>query len=234
MIRPSVWGGMAKVLDVIWGVRKQKYFCKQDWTASISLIRFNKFAVARKSEGRGKTPPPAGEVSKDGWSRSGIKATAMDAFEGMGFVAKRRTGWDAGRNRQRLARRTMTLLGRHLWHPPARAPIGQFSGTRPAYQLFSTRNTLQGSALIPTDQRTSSWLPAIVRSSIRQVPADSSAWKTCRFAKRANSPCNLPGARRIRSSATAMGCSCSNVGDVADRTAEARTPTVSRIMAAFC
>jgi hypothetical protein len=123
---------MRKVLDVIWGVRKQKYFCKQDWTASISLIRFNKFAVARKSEGRGKTPSPAGEVSKDGWSRSGIKATAVDAFEGMGFVAKRRTGWDAGRNRQRLARRTMTLLGRHLWHPPARAPIGQFSGTRPA------------------------------------------------------------------------------------------------------
>src|SRR5713101_9938704 len=25
--RPSVWDGMRKVLDVIWGVRKQKYFC---------------------------------------------------------------------------------------------------------------------------------------------------------------------------------------------------------------
>ncbi len=29
---PLLWGGMAKVLDVIWGVRKQKYFCKQGWT----------------------------------------------------------------------------------------------------------------------------------------------------------------------------------------------------------
>ena len=31
-----------------WGVRKPKYFGKQDWTGSISLIRLNKFAVARK------------------------------------------------------------------------------------------------------------------------------------------------------------------------------------------
>ncbi len=30
--RPSVWDGMQKVLDVIWGVRKQKYFCKGGWT----------------------------------------------------------------------------------------------------------------------------------------------------------------------------------------------------------
>ena len=64
MIRPSVWDGMCKVLEVIWGVRKQEYFCIQDWTGSISLIRFNKFAVARKSEQRGGAPSPAGEVSK--------------------------------------------------------------------------------------------------------------------------------------------------------------------------
>jgi hypothetical protein len=110
----------------------------------------------------------------------------------------------------------------------------QFSGTRSAYQLFSRRNTLRSSALIPTDQRTSSWLQAIARSFIRQVPTGISAWKTCRFAERANYPCNLPGARRIRSSATAMSCSYSNAGHVAGRTTEARTPTTSRIMAAFC
>ncbi|HEX9586151.1 MAG TPA: hypothetical protein VGA15_00200, partial [Bradyrhizobium sp.] len=70
MIRPSVWDGMRKVLEVIWGVRKQEYFCIQDWTGSISLIRFNKFAVARKSEQRGGAPSPAGEVSKDGWFKA--------------------------------------------------------------------------------------------------------------------------------------------------------------------
>src|SRR5713101_1185295 len=48
-IRPSVWDGMRNVLEVIWGVRKQKYFFKQDWTAQIRLIHFNKFACARKS-----------------------------------------------------------------------------------------------------------------------------------------------------------------------------------------
>src|SRR5216684_5698791 len=30
--RPSVWDGMARVVEVIWGVRKQKYFCKRDST----------------------------------------------------------------------------------------------------------------------------------------------------------------------------------------------------------
>src|ERR1700682_6280020 len=30
--RPSWWDGMAGVVDVIWGVRKQKYFCKRDST----------------------------------------------------------------------------------------------------------------------------------------------------------------------------------------------------------
>src|SRR6266478_9845731 len=29
---PLFWGGTRKVLDVIWGVRKQKYFCKGDST----------------------------------------------------------------------------------------------------------------------------------------------------------------------------------------------------------
>jgi len=29
---PLLWGGMREVLDVIWGVRKQKYFCKEGWT----------------------------------------------------------------------------------------------------------------------------------------------------------------------------------------------------------
>jgi hypothetical protein len=45
---PLLWDGMRKVLDVIWGVRKQEYFCKEDWTSSISLIHFNKFGRARK------------------------------------------------------------------------------------------------------------------------------------------------------------------------------------------
>src|SRR5229473_622348 len=39
---------MPGVLDVIWGVRKQEYFCKEDWTGGIRLIRFNKFGRARK------------------------------------------------------------------------------------------------------------------------------------------------------------------------------------------
>src|SRR5258708_10779970 len=39
---PLLWGGMREVLEVIWGVRKQKYFCKRDWTTQISLRKHNK------------------------------------------------------------------------------------------------------------------------------------------------------------------------------------------------
>jgi hypothetical protein len=34
--------------EVIWGKREAKYFFGKDWTGSISLIRFDKFAGARK------------------------------------------------------------------------------------------------------------------------------------------------------------------------------------------
>jgi hypothetical protein len=40
--RPSVWGGMAMDIEVIWVRREGKYFCKWDWTGQITLIRFNK------------------------------------------------------------------------------------------------------------------------------------------------------------------------------------------------
>ena len=39
---PLWWGGMAKVLEVIWGGRKQKYFCERDWTAQIRLKSHDK------------------------------------------------------------------------------------------------------------------------------------------------------------------------------------------------
>ena len=40
---------MAVVVKVIWAVRKPEYFCKPDWTASISLIRLDKLAFWRKT-----------------------------------------------------------------------------------------------------------------------------------------------------------------------------------------
>jgi hypothetical protein len=39
---PLLWGGMGEVLEMIWGVRKQKYFCNEDWTTQISLRKHNK------------------------------------------------------------------------------------------------------------------------------------------------------------------------------------------------
>jgi hypothetical protein len=54
---------MGKVLEIIWGVRKQKYFCEWDWTGGIRLIRFNKFGRARSFES---------------WSCAAHEATATD------------------------------------------------------------------------------------------------------------------------------------------------------------
>ena len=38
--------------EVIWVWRESKYFCGQDWTSSISLIRFDNSSAARKRFGR--------------------------------------------------------------------------------------------------------------------------------------------------------------------------------------
>ena len=39
---PLLWGGMARVLEVIWVSRKPKYFCKEDWTTQIRLKNHDK------------------------------------------------------------------------------------------------------------------------------------------------------------------------------------------------
>ena len=44
---PLYRDGMARLVEVIWVERKGKYFCKQDWTAQIRLIRFNKSRCGR-------------------------------------------------------------------------------------------------------------------------------------------------------------------------------------------
>jgi hypothetical protein len=46
--RPSRGGGTAGDIEVIWGVDEAKNFRKQDWTAKISLISFDKFRFVRR------------------------------------------------------------------------------------------------------------------------------------------------------------------------------------------
>ena len=47
--RPSDGRGTAALIDLIWAKREAVYFCTRDWTGSISLIGFEKFAVWRKA-----------------------------------------------------------------------------------------------------------------------------------------------------------------------------------------
>src|SRR5258707_15721131 len=48
-IRPSCGTGWRELVEMICPTGEAKYFCKGDWTAQITLIRFNKFAAARKT-----------------------------------------------------------------------------------------------------------------------------------------------------------------------------------------
>jgi hypothetical protein len=57
-IRPSMWDGMARDMDVIWVKREAENFLEGDWTGGIRLIGFNKFAAVRKSARRAKEAPP--------------------------------------------------------------------------------------------------------------------------------------------------------------------------------
>jgi hypothetical protein len=54
---------MARVLEVIWGKRERKSFCKEDWTGEITLIRFNKFRRARKRRSSQRVRPLAGPMT---------------------------------------------------------------------------------------------------------------------------------------------------------------------------
>ena len=54
--RPSQRAGMARGINLICPIRERESFCGRDWTGEISLIRFNKFAPARK---RVRLTPPA-------------------------------------------------------------------------------------------------------------------------------------------------------------------------------
>src|SRR5436190_8154945 len=45
---PLMWDGMARLIVLIWVRPETECFCKGDWTAQISLIRFNKFGCARR------------------------------------------------------------------------------------------------------------------------------------------------------------------------------------------
>ena len=59
----AVWGGTGRDIDLIWVRREQKYFCRQDWTASISLNRFNKsscIVIARSASPLGGLVSPTG------------------------------------------------------------------------------------------------------------------------------------------------------------------------------
>ena len=47
---PLEWRETAADMEVIWISGEGKYFCKQGWTAQISLIHLNKFGCARKVE----------------------------------------------------------------------------------------------------------------------------------------------------------------------------------------
>src|SRR5229473_1730665 len=66
---------MRKVLDVIWGVRKQEYFCIWDWTGGIRLIRFNKFGRARKR--RSGLPEWSATKSEGGAAGATLVATPL-------------------------------------------------------------------------------------------------------------------------------------------------------------
>src|SRR5579863_3589310 len=54
--RPSSGTGRGELVEMICPTAKAKYFSREDWTGSISLIRFKKFAVRRTAERRESWP----------------------------------------------------------------------------------------------------------------------------------------------------------------------------------
>jgi hypothetical protein len=68
-IRPSKGNETAADKEVIWAKGERKYFSKRDWTAQITLNRFNKFAVTRKGEKEGYELTPSLRAERSNPSR---------------------------------------------------------------------------------------------------------------------------------------------------------------------
>jgi hypothetical protein len=91
--RPSEWDGMAGNMDVIWGKGEGKYFCRHDWTGSISLIRFRKLVFRRKVEKRamGRRRHCERKTSRSssdpGWSTE-TTGRRMMGSNGWGFLCR--------------------------------------------------------------------------------------------------------------------------------------------------
>src|SRR6202043_1874515 len=64
-------------MELIWVGDEAVYFFKQDWTASISLIRFNKSGLTRR---------PVGVVRYDGLSSSRNPSPARAPIDGYRFA----------------------------------------------------------------------------------------------------------------------------------------------------
>jgi hypothetical protein len=74
---------MAGDVLLIWGRRKPKYFCEQDWTGGIKLICFKKSGFARKlrrpewrpggvlSIPKNATPPRRNIIARRRWTSPG-------------------------------------------------------------------------------------------------------------------------------------------------------------------
>jgi hypothetical protein len=77
---PLEWDETARVIDLIWVWREQKSFCKQDWTASIRLIRFNKLNGTPHGRLRQTGPRKARPMPSSGLRRFARHAIASPSW----------------------------------------------------------------------------------------------------------------------------------------------------------
>jgi hypothetical protein len=82
---PLEWDETARVIDLIWVWREQKSFCKQDWTASIRLIRFNKLNGTPHGRLRQTGPARRGRCQAPA---SGVLLATLLRLPVGGFIAR--------------------------------------------------------------------------------------------------------------------------------------------------
>ena len=99
MANAPLWGGMRKVLDVIWGGRKQEYFCKQGWTATSPNSPSGKSAelcawLFERNPPLSRAQPERAHISD--WERSDrLHSVGLPASEQSAHHAADQSDWTA-------------------------------------------------------------------------------------------------------------------------------------------
>jgi hypothetical protein len=149
--RPSVWAGMAGILEMIWVAGEAEYFCKLGWTTQITLIRFTNLGCART--------PAAAEFQASCVSQAVrvMSQSRRSTRAGWRFAESLRSSWAGWQARTIRRKRSVVSVpeGKTEWRAEHDVVTKPFAQCVKKLMRALSRKSRAGGGLIPEPTRTS-------------------------------------------------------------------------------